>query len=342
MTQTSVGQIEDITDTVIERLVTATSPTTTILLSATRPGDRVGDKWQQLRSLIHELGLPSEPAWLSDCLSMLEELNSSGGPGIAIYASAAGIESIAAPVLHPRLSPGPNPLILPFLAHATSINEMLVLALSRKHLRLIHVRNSKAIELPIPIGAHRLLDQMAEHNGDANLGVPANRSELYFARLDFTLSSSLPADLAHIPVVLMGVHEEIAAFRRVSRHLNLLSQEIPQCGQHTHLGEIAQAAGACAQKSQHLLASVALTSITEHAGRGPVSHDPIIVLEAARQGRVLRVCLDTPPQNHGLVQPAEHLWNDIAVETLRYGGEVHILPPDAPPLRHGVAAQFRY
>jgi hypothetical protein len=93
-----------------------------------------------------------------------------------------------------------------------------------------------------------------------------------------------------------------------------------------------------------------LADFREMPDRGRTADDVRQVLGAAAQGRVHRLCVREQTKVIGPMEPEldsahlgrEDLINAAAVETLRTGGEVLVLPQDRMPVTHPLAAILRY
>ncbi len=138
----------------------------------------------------------------------------------------------------------------------------------------------------------------------------------------------------------MGVHEEVAAYRRVAKYAHILT---PDCLGNPDLlttsDVAARAAEACRVYSQRLAEQV-FAEYQEMPDRGRTLADVPAILRAASEGRVHRLCVRTGAEITG--PGGEDLVNAAVAETLRAGGEVFMVPQDKMPASDPMAAILRY
>jgi len=138
------------------------------------------------------------------------------------------------------------------------------------------------------------------------------------------------------PLILAGVEEDLAIYRSVSTYPNLLDQTIHGSPTGRAKAELAREARIVALSDSHKRAAAALAKAAEQFGPGRFSTDLDAILRAAVQGRVIDLYIDENSRRLGDFDGkavggrnfwhAEDLLNVAAVETLRYGGQVHTLP----------------
>ena len=142
--------------------------------------------------------------------------------------------------------------------------------------------------------------------------------------------------LAGKPLMLMGVHEEVAAYRRAARYANILTIESlgnPDCLTTSDIA--ARAADACRAYTEQLAEQV-LADYQEMPDRVRTLGDVPAILRAASEGRVHRLCVRSGAEVP--VPNGEDVVNAAVVETLRAGGEVFMVPEDKMPAAQPMAA----
>jgi hypothetical protein len=142
------------------------------------------------------------------------------------------------------------------------------------------------------------------------------------------------------PLLLAGVHEEAAAYRQAARYEPILEREIPGGVDFLSPREIAERAAEASLAHYNALGERVYAECLEWKDRSRVLEGPQEALRAAAQGRVHRLCVRA---HVPLTDPAEEgLINAAAVETLRTGGEVFVLPPASMPAARPAVALLRY
>jgi hypothetical protein len=146
--------------------------------------------------------------------------------------------------------------------------------------------------------------------------------------------------LAGKPLLLAGVHEEVSAYRRAANYRPILEPEISGSIEYLALDELARRAAGAALAHYHKLGERVFAEYREMNNRHRTLGDVREVLRAATQGRVHQLCL----RAHTALRDAtgEDLLNAAAVETLRTGGEVFVLPETSMPATEPAAAILRY
>jgi hypothetical protein len=138
----------------------------------------------------------------------------------------------------------------------------------------------------------------------------------------------------------MGVKEEIAAYRRVSHYDSLLHAEVDGSVDTLSSAQVAAHAHRAALDEYRRIGIEVLAEFREMRDRARTLDDPHAALEAATAGRVHQVCLRAGTELLGA--NGEDVLNAIAVETLRKGGEVYLLPQTEMPVTQTVCAILRY
>ncbi|HEY6344183.1 MAG TPA: hypothetical protein VIY49_22045 [Bryobacteraceae bacterium] len=348
----------------MQTLCSLPAPCFTIFLPRYRPAAQSAPETVPLKHLlrvaeespeVHKLG---ETA--AALLAPLREIAKSGALGSGGEARAlftapgfAAAYRVGAE-LPEKLALGRHPYIRPLLAHAFAPHEVFALALSRKRLRLFRFLGEGTEERPLPPGVpasvaeagdfdqpdHELRNRSASGPSTGTgfavtFGTLSDRESApeylhnYFARVD----RGLHAAVKNAPVFLLGVNEDLAAFRKASRHLNLLATQSEGSVDGHGIAEIGALAGAAALASYQAQGETALREFRDMADRARTLSGTSPVLAAAEEGRVHRLLLpedgDIPAPQDSSSQnllASEDLLNAIAVEALRRSGQVFTLP----------------
>ena len=251
--------------------------------------------------------------------------------------------------------------LTPFVTDAFALHEFFVLGLSTKQLRLFRYVNGECHELPLPATVPPSLDAAGgfdkpDHDletrsasgkstgtmGGVRIGTLSDREKFpeYLHHFFEIVDRELKPTIDGKPLLLMGVHEEVVAYRRTAKHAHILTADYLGSIDFLTLPDIAaRAAKACRAQSQ-LLAERVLAEYLEMPDRGRTLADVPAVVQAAGEGRVHRLSVRTGTEVAG--PGGEDLVNAAVVETLRAGGEVFMLPQDKMTAAHPLAAILRY
>ena len=348
-------------------------PCLTLLVPDHHPGAPDSSQRAHVKGLLksvkeHTPGLPS------GFETTIEELNGSlpegGGPGLAIYRTADSLTTFNLPGAPSKAVVASHPYVIPLLQSAFAAHDLFVLGLSAKHLRLLEYVDGVCRQLALPDGIPATLDESRHPRhgtpGEGHtpagsdvggmrgvrFGTSGDRESARDAMGHFCalIDQGLRPVLKDRPLLLMGVKEEIAAFRRVSHCHSLLHTEVDgnvELFTPAHIAGLAQKA---ALAEYQRLGEQVLAEFRELRDRTRVSHDPREVLKAAAEGRVHKLCvragaevlepLDATLDRAHL--PTEDLINAAAAETLSHGGEVYLLPLGKMAIKESVCAILRY
>lgn len=348
----------------MEMLCSLPAPCFTIFLPRHRPAAQSAPETVPLKHLLriaeespqlHKMG--ETAATLLEPLREMAESGAlgSGGEAHALFSapSFAAAYLIGAE-LREKLALGRHPYIRPLLAHALAPREVFALALSRKRLRLFRSVAYATEERPLPPGVpgsvaeagdfdqpdHDLQNRSASGASTGTgfavtFGTSSDRESApeYLHNLFARVDRGLYVALKNAPVFLLGVTEDLAAFRKASRQLNLLATESEGSVDGRGAAEIGTLARAAALASYHAQGEAVLREFREMPDRTRTLSGTSRVLAAAEKGRVHRLLLpedgDIPAHQGSSRQnllASEDLLNAIAVETLRRGGQVFTLP----------------
>lgn len=151
--------------------------------------------------------------------------------------------------------------------------------------------------------------------------------------------------LAGKPLLLLGVHEEIHAYKRAAKNGHLLGAGIDGSAEFLSAAQVAALAREAAVADYERRAAAVLAEFREMKERARTLKDPLAILRAAAQGRVHRLCVRKETQFVASLEagvPKQDLLNAAAVETLRTGGEVLELGQDRMAATEPMAAILRY
>ena len=153
------------------------------------------------------------------------------------------------------------------------------------------------------------------------------------------MDRGLKATLDGKPLLLMGVHQEVVAYRRTAKHAHILMPDVLGNIDFLTTQEVAAHAADACRAHYQLLAERVFAEYLEMPDRvRTLAHVPA-VLRAASEGRVHRLCVRAGAE---LAGPGEDLVNAAIAETLRAGGEVFVVPQEKMQAAHPLAAILRY
>jgi hypothetical protein len=345
------------------------------VVPAHHPGAQEGSRKALVHGLVRTAGeqlnrgkLASQAAEL---LAPLEEIAQesgveAGGAGFAIFRSPEYTARYYLPE-----TPGNDPAeklvigdhfcLTPFATDAFALHEFFVLGLSTKQLRLFRYVNGDCHELPLPAGVPASLDaaggfDQPDHDLETRSASGPSTGTMRGVRVG-TLSDreKFPEYLHHFfeivdrglkpaldgkPLLLMGVHEEVVAYRRTAKHAHILTTDCLGSIDFLTLPDIATRARKACRAHHQLIAERVLADYQEMPDRGRTLADVPAIVRAASEGRVHRLCVRTGTEVPG--PDGEELINAAVVETLRAGGEVFMLPKNKMPPALPLAAILRY
>ena len=346
-------------------------PCITIVVPAHHPGAQEGSRRALVHSLVRTAGEQMTRGKLAgqaaELLAPLEEIAQESG----VEAGGAGFAIFRSPEYTARyyLPDGPvEKLVIadhfyltPFVADAFALHEFFVLGLSTKQLRLFRYVNGECQELPLPAAVppsldaaggfdkpdHQLENRSASGPSTGTMrgvrvGTLSDREKFpeYLHHFFEIVDRGLKPTLDGKPLLLMGVHEEVVAYRRTAKHAHILTTDCLGSIDFLTLPDIAARAAEACRKQYQLVAERVLAEYLEMPDRSRTLADVPAVVRAAGEGRVHRLCVRTGTEFAG--PDGEDLVNAAVVETLRAGGEVFMLPQDKMPAAHPLAAILRY
>jgi hypothetical protein len=361
----------------LERLCALSGPCITILLPAYRPGAASTPDAVPLKHLLRTASeLPAVQKMGRDAVALLDLLREladtpeieSGGKGLALFSAPAFTAGYRNGWrVEPKLAIGRHPFIRPLLAEAFGPSKVFALGVSRKHLRVFHCRHWTGEECELPAGVPKSLEEAGEFDQPdhdlANRSASGTSTGSRFAVRFGTLSDreSAPEYLHHYfalvdrglhpvvkgtPVFLMGVAEELAAFRKAARHVNILETEAVGSVDFVTAEEAARKAREAALAWYRRRGESVLREFREMTNRGRAASGVSQILAATEHGRVHQLLLaedaEIPAKQRKGLLDGEDVLNAIAVGTIRKGGEVFTLPAQEMGDVTPVAAILRY
>lgn len=359
----------------IKFLAGCRGPCITMVVPAHRPGAQEGSRQTLVHFLVRTAGEQMASGKLAgraaELVASLEEIAQesgveSGGAGFAIFRSP---EHTARYYLPGRPAEKPEEKLViadhfyltPFVADAFAPHEFFVLGLSLKHLRLFRYVNGECRELPLPAGVPASLDaaggfDQPDHDlqnrsaagpstgamQGVHFGTLSDREAFpeYLHHFFGIVDRGLKPTLGGKPLLLMGVHEEVAAYRRSAKHAQILMPECLGNVDFLTAPDIAARAAEASRAHYRLMAERVLAEYLEMPDRSRTRADIPAVLRAAAAGRVHRLCVRAGAE---IARPdGEDPVNAAVVETLRAAGEVFMLPRDKMPADRPLAAILRF
>ncbi len=335
MTEAKTGRLDE---TSLHAMAKKSGEIWTVLLPAAHPGAGEGKRLAMLGTLGRSLGEKNGSDRTGKIEHFLTEMHlTGGGPGLAVFAGDDSIEAHQADVAEPKIVKGSNCYLLPLVRGAQTRHEFLVLGLSKKEVRLMRhsgaesgVATTVPIELPegMPTGleefhAREERDRNAQNHssGGVRFGTRSEREEehLHLERF-FTVVDKEAGKIANgTKVLLMGVQEELALFRKVSKNLALMDGQIASGLRDVAVSEITQLGGAFVKEEQTAREAAAAQRIREWPDRSKVDGNLKRIVVAAKNGQVDTLCV----QEH--TAKDEALINEAVVETLSHKGEVYLV-----------------
>jgi len=364
----------------LRMLAGKTGPCITIMIPDRHPGAPEGTQRAVLRSHLRtaagQLAGGALASYAETLLRRLEEISldpalESGGPGWAIFRFPCFVACYRTHTRMHRLSIASHALLSPFVTDAFAPAESIVLGLNTSLLRLFDYSRGECREIPLPetvpaneeaagkLGhATRALESRSTYGsarGNSSLvhfGTTSDREkeDVYLHDFFEIVHRGIKPLLMGRPLVLMGVQEEIAAYRRAAKNGEFLLSGEPGSIEFLTPTEIGARVQEAVLGDYHRRGEAVLAELKEMRDRARVATETRVVLRAAAQGRVHQLCARAETPLTGPMEPdldrvhaeAEDLVNAAIVETLRTGGEVFMLPQKSLNATQPLAAILRY
>jgi hypothetical protein len=321
---------------------------------------------QLTQSAIESLGnlsrAPRAESLAAALRTFVETIDDAGGPGFTVFV-APGLETVfATPGVQASAVAAEHFQMVPLLTNAAAPKNFYALGLSRKTIRLWHVTPTDCEEVVPPHSVPSSLETAGaidhpDHNiqNRSSVGkkvaaggkvnsmrfgtVSEYDSEAEYLHHFFGLVAKGLKDVVQdAPLFLIGTRPDTLEYRRASHGTELFEAEWHGNPAHCTVAEVETQARLAAAKEVYRVAETALKHLPEV--REKIMGDPFGIFHAASEGRVHQLFVaqgahfEASPSQPGhegasaAPRPAEDLVNASAVETLRTGGTVFVLPGD--------------
>jgi hypothetical protein len=376
LTNAQTGHSEKLDALGLTRLSAQPGPCVTLLVPAHHPGAPDGSQRVRRHGLLKNIQASGGAGKVLEGLlkragEFASTLPDTGGPGTAIYCTPTFQASVLCSGTTEKAVVASNPYVIPLLEDALSSHDLFVLCLSTKQLKLYEYAGGTSALVPLPAAVPVSLEAAGHfHTGTTHgetrtsaghsagkmtalrFGTSGSREsargevEHFFSLVD----SGLKAVIGERPLLLTGVREEIAAYRRVSHCDSLLHSEVDGNNDFLTAAQITELAKNAALEEYRRHGSEILQEFREMRDRNRTASSVGQIIRAAGEGRVHRLCVRTGTELPGKIEggsnnaglAAEDLANAAVVRTLANGGEVYLLPADQMSETEPLCAILRY
>jgi len=329
-----------------------------------------------VRSAAAELARRRYAGSILRLLALLEEFSDSttfadSGDSVIFYTPGDFLHLRAPAPVRERLIVATHPYITPLLPHLIPEREFYVLSVNTKHLQFGRWRAGECKEVSLPRSIppslkdaggfdrpdHDLEGRSAAGSSTAQMrgaGMSSDREKSQGRLHDYLrmVDRELASLLGGATLVLVGGAEEMAAYREAAEYPTVLEARHTSAAHLTwrEMGKLAVEAVLSARRAE---GGPLLDELHEANRRNHVARGVREIWEAAHQGRVHKLVLAKGSEFQGLLGPLdsiaeaqpeaeEDLLNAAAVETIRAGGEVHMLDSHQLAYLGPAAALLRY
>lgn len=366
----------------LREICAAPGPFVTIFLPARHPGAADLPRTQGMKTILRDAAQELErrrfQGPIDQLLKPLDELAENpgslvGGSDSVIFVSPGVFRHLGLPgPTKERLIVASHPHITPVLAHLMRQQEFYVLAIAKNLLRLGQWHNGQCTEVPLPASVPKSFEEalvfdQPDHDlqsrsggsspaqvGPTRFGTGSERDLVhdrlhhYFQVVDRELTGFLKG----ASLVLVGITQELAAYRSVSKYPHLLAAR-PTSPEHLTWEELKERGQEAILEAQRREAERVLGEFRENARRDHVTSGVREVLEAAREGRVHKLLLENNAEHNAQLGPSfpldsahiegqQDLINAAVAETIRGHGEVYMLDQGELGGSSPIAAVLRY
>ncbi|MBI2820344.1 MAG: hypothetical protein HYX73_10220 [Acidobacteria bacterium] len=250
--------------------------------------------------------------------------------------------------------------ITPLLPIWTSEDRFLLLALSRKKVRLFEGTRYAISELDVK-GIPGSLQETLESSVDESQrqqhtvrpGLPEDEL-LYFRQIDMGLRESITDQ--RVPLVLAGVEDAVSLYRHVNTYAGLLDGCVTGNPDRLSAEDLGAKARKTVQTYYDQTRKQAIRRFTERSDAAKISKKLQEILPAASRGRIHYLFVALGGEKWGRFDPEENvvsvhesaekgdqeLLNFTVIQTILHGGSVYALEPSEMPDGSLIAALFRY
>jgi hypothetical protein len=358
----------------ISGLCQAEGPCISIFLGPQRRETALKTSIREIRAALAECGVhEQDAAAMLEPLEALqdESLASAGNANtLCIYRSPQEMHTFSARAdIESGWHVDEHFIVNPLLVHLDYRKNFLMLALAAKHIRLMHCENGEISPLPIPDGVPESKTEFLGAPEDGESGknhAPTTKfgaSEARAHRPQFLGDFMKAIDRGlqpvyreyNLPLVLVGVDEETAAYATISEYPELVTETVKMSPDGGITAPDLAKAGAEVMARWIRPAEKQALADFEKAGLALRSTDSAAILQAASKGQINHLFVQCGVKLEGNARrlagaaPAEgyvyrndDLVNVAAVETLLHKGHVWPLSPDQMPESVAMAAVMRY
>jgi len=359
----------------LRRLVHMQGPCVTLQVPDSHPGAAGSSRKAALRQLtqtaVEGLGnlsrTPGAESLANALKSFVETIDLGGGPGFTVFFAPGTEAMFATPGVQANAVAAGRFHVVPLLASAAAPRNFYALGLSRNTIRLWHVTPFGCEEVVLPHsvpaslaadGAFDKPDHDLENRSSIGLGTGTmhamrfgtlsdHDSEAEYLHHFFSrVAKGLRDVVQEAPVFLVGTRPDTLAYRRAARGAAILDAEWHCNPEHCSASEVETEARLAAAKESYHQAEAAILPLPEIPQK--IAGAPAAIFTAASEGRVHQLFLAEAARMQASAAhvadlfPDEDVFNAAAVETLRTGGTVYVLPGDALPTGGAITAVLRY
>ncbi len=362
----------------LRRLAHLQGPCVTIQVPDSHPGASDMPRTALLRQLtqraiegLRNLSRTTRADSLAAALrAFVETIDDAGGPGFTVFV-APGLETFfATPGVQASSIAAERFHMVPLLTAAAAPKNFYALGLSRKTIRLWHVTPFDCEEVVLPHSVPASLEAAGgfdrpDHDLESRSNVGPGTGQMHAMRFGTLSDHDAEAEYVYhffglvakglkdvvqdAPVFLIGTRPDTLEYRRAAHAARLFDAEWHANPAHCTVAEVEREARLAASKEVYRKALAAIQPLSEI--RDKIAGDPAAVFQAASEGRVHQLFLaegarSAPTAQASALSPGEDVFNASAVETLRTGGTVFVLPgetlPTGGPTGSAIAAVLRY
>ena len=298
--------------------------------------------------------------------------DAAGGPGFTVFVSPGHEVAFSTPGVEPSAVAATHFHLLPLMAAACAPKDFYALGASRKSIRLWHMTASGCEEVALPstvpanIEAAEGVDH-PDHNIQNRSTIGSNAGGSNSGKMNsmrFGTISDYDSEAEHLyhffvlvakglrdvvrdlPTFLIGTRPDLLAYRKAAHNAALLDDEWHENPAHCTPAQVETKARHAA--SQELLRRAERAAQALPEIRNKLTNDPAGTYAAAVEGRVHQLFV----ADHAAVAAAtahieglhadDDILNAAAVETLRTGGTVFVVPGETLAAGGPIAAVLRY
>ncbi|HEV2200293.1 MAG TPA: hypothetical protein VGR73_10775 [Bryobacteraceae bacterium] len=339
------------------------------------PGAGDGSRKAALRQLtqaaVEGLGNMSRTpgtASLANALrSFVGTIDPGGGPGFTVFFAPDEEAMFLTPGVRANAVAAERFHVLPLLALAAAPSHFYALGVSRNAIRLWDITPFGCEEVVLPHsvpaslaadGAFDKPDHDLENRSSVGVGTGTMHAMRFGTQSDHDfeaeylrhflgrVAKGLRDVVQDAPVFLVGTRPDTLAYRRAARGAAILDAELHCNPEHCSTAEVETHARLAAGQEFYRQAEAAIVPLPEIPQK--IAGAPAAIFTAASEGRVHQLFLAEAARMNAAaahvadLYPGDDVYNAAAIETLRAGGAVYLLPGDALPTGGAMTAVLRY